>query len=375
MCIRDRNERPWGYDEAKIEKYANDIFDDIKDHEQNSESLGLIKKKLKDLKKASDKLESDPRLFYIPGNHERLCNKYSSLRQKICQVLDIPPQWHNPANFFPRTLQDIRYRVFARHGHEYDKYNYEGGDSFREVDYERVPIGDPITTELIVRLPWELKKRLEPLPWLTPQEKVALIRNFQEIDNVKPFAAIIPWLLYQVHKERRLKEIIEDTVDDVIRKFNNLNYVGLWYGRHDKWLDPFDQADRIQAVLFVLEKFKIFPTERLMSLAEKAKELFYGDDLQEASPKEFLGLDSRIRYVVYGHTHEPLVVPLRSIPSIPLEQVYLNTGTWRTRHNKATQDDSFVSWKTMTYVIFYRDDERPDREADFETWTGTLKVV
>lgn len=59
----DENERPWGYDEAKIEEYANNIFDDIKAQEQNKQSLGLITKKLKDLKKAPAKLESDPRLF------------------------------------------------------------------------------------------------------------------------------------------------------------------------------------------------------------------------------------------------------------------------------------------------------------------------
>jgi UDP-2,3-diacylglucosamine pyrophosphatase LpxH len=95
----------------------------------------------------------------------------------------------------------------------------------------------------------------------------------------------------------------------------------------------------------------------------------------DAAPREYLHLPPNIQYVVYGHTHDPLEKPLRTVPSspAPLQQVYLNTGTWRMRHWKATQDDSFISWKNMTYVIFYRDDERTGRKADFETWTGALK--
>jgi hypothetical protein len=95
--------------------------------------------------------------------------------------------------------------------------------------------------------------------------------------------------------------------------------------------------------------------------------------LREAAPDEAALLNPAIRYVVYGHTHEALVVPLRVRGT--QEQIYLNTGTWRTRYQKADRDNSFIGWKNMTYVIFYRDGERPGRRADFETWTGTLKMV
>jgi hypothetical protein len=84
--------------------------------------------------------------------------------------------------------------------------------------------------------------------------------------------------------------------------------------------------------------------------------------------------------VVYGHTHEPLVAAIRTDAALagdprPLEKVYLNTGTWRSRYYRADEDRSFISWKNMTYVIFYREDERIGRKADFETWTGTLKTL
>lgn len=371
------NERPWAAEninEAKIEEHANVIFDAVVGHPDNFASLEKIKKGVQDLQQACPGLEAEPRLYYYPGNHDRLCNKYSSLRQKVCTQLGIPKKWHNPANSFAHLHPELRYGVLARHGHEFDSYNYEGGNSYTERDYERVPIGDPITTELITRLPYELARRLEPLTWLTDEEKRKIKRNFQEIDNVRPFSAVIEWLLYQTRKDDRLKDIIEDTVDQVIRAFNDLKFVKLWYDVHDKWLDPFDKADKIQAVLFLLEKFKVFPAEKLLSLAMKASDLFTRDDLAEAAPQEiFRQMEPRYRYIVYGHTHEPLVLPMRIRES--REHIYLNTGTWRTRYQKATQDDSFISWKNLTYMVFYRSDERPGRTAEFETWTGTLKLA
>ena len=74
-----------------------------------------------------------------------------------------------------------------------------------------------------------------------------------------------------------------------------------------------DEADKIQSVLFLIEKFKIFSSEKLMPLMEKVKNRFMKDDLLEAAPKEYSHLDNRIRYVIYGHTHEPLQVPVRVV--------------------------------------------------------------
>ena len=82
----------------------------------------------------------------------------------MCDCLGIPPAWHDPADLFPHTYEDLAYGVFARHGHEYDKFNYEGGTAYTAEDYQRVPIGDPITTELVARLPYALARRLGNVP-------------------------------------------------------------------------------------------------------------------------------------------------------------------------------------------------------------------
>ena len=367
-------QRPWGQD-PKIEDHALAILNNIANRKNkekgvdNPKVLEMFRTRFQELKDRC-KLDYSPILQYIPGNHDRLANRpeYAGLRKKIKEHLGLST--HGDQLFLHFSF-DPEYGVLARHGHEFDKYNYEGGSSLTEADYKRVPIGDPITTELISRLPYELERRLagEPLP---DAEKARIVENFQEIENVRPLSAVIEWLLYQVSKANWLKEIVEDTVDAVITRFNELDFVKAWYERHDKWLDPFDEADKIQAVLYLLEKFKVFPGEKLLSLAMKAQDFFYKDDLLEAVPEEF-SFDSRLRYLVHGHTHDPLVMPIRTRASG--EQVYLNTGTWRTRYQKATRDRSFVSWKNMTYVIFYKPEEREMPIPAFETWTGTLKTV
>lgn len=358
-------DRPWGKDEAKIEQNANTIFDAI--IKENKKTFDLLKGDLKD----TFKLPVEPERVYIPGNHDRLCNKYASLRKKVRKCLGIVPLADAA---FDHTLEDIDHGVFARHGHEYDKFNYEGGISYTHDDYMRMPIGDPITTELVSKIPWALMKRRE-VKALPAQQRNALKRNFQEIDNVRPFSAITEWLLYQVKKNLSLKEVIEDVVDGVVKEFNNLEFTKQWYKHHDKWTDFWDEADQIQSVLFLLEKFKIFPSEKLIPFVERVRERFQKDDLLEAAPMEYSQLDNRIRYVVYGHTHTPLQVPLRITPVDSKEQVYLNTGTWRARHLKSKEGLSFIAWKNMTYLIFYKKEERGMDFPTFETWTGTLKTI
>jgi UDP-2,3-diacylglucosamine pyrophosphatase LpxH len=360
------NERPWGTREDKIEAHAEAIFDTI--ISRNSKTFDLLKNSLK--KEFS--LPFEPERIYIPGNHDRLCNKYPKLRDKVRKALGIAKN----ADRFDHFYQDVEYGVFARHGHEFDKFNYEGALTYSYEDYMRVPIGDPITTELVARLPWQIMNNSE-VKKLPPGEQDALKRNFQEIENVRPFSATVEWLLYQVKNNITLKEAIEDSVDEVIQAFNKLDFVKKWYDHHDKWTNLMDEADKIQAALFLLEKFKIFSSEKIMPMIDKFKELFIKDDLLEAAPEEYKHLDSRIRYIVYGHTHDPLQAPIRIVedPTGIEEHIYLNTGTWRGRYYKTKEGLGFINWKNLTYTVFYKKEERDTDFPAYETWTGTLKSI
>ena len=360
------DERPWGPKESKIKRHADVIFDKIIN--KNKATFKLLGSKLTE----KFGFHVEPERIYIPGNHDRLCNRYPNLRKKVRENLGIKSDDSNFGHFF----QDTKYGVFARHGHEYDKYNYEGGTSYGYEAYMRIPIGDPITTELVARLPWEIMRH-PVIKRLPPAQQAALKRNLQEIENVRPFAATLEWLLYQVKENLSIKEAIEDSVDKVIKAFNKLKYVKRWYNHHDKWLDFMDEADKIQSALFMLEKFKVFSSERWIPLLEKMKKRFTKDDLLEAAPAEYSHLDSRIMYVVYGHTHDPLQVPVRTImtPEGLKQHVYLNTGTWRTRYHKCREGLGFIGWKNLTYTLFYTKEERGLDFPSFATWTGALKTM
>lgn len=358
-------ERPWGSNQNRILHHSNIVLDRIL--KKNQETFGLLSGNLKN----TFDLPVEPERIYVPGNHDRLCNMFPSLRGKVCGALGAP----QPAEAFAHYFQDVEHGVFARHGHEFDKFNYEGAKSCNFQDYMRVPIGDPITTELISKLPWKImgQPKIQKLP---KAQREALERNFQEIDNVRPFSAVLQWLLYQVKQHLWLKEAIEDAVDETIQEFNKLRFVRRWYRHHDKWLEFMDEADKIQSVLFLIEHFKVFPMEKFMPQMAKVINRFAKDELRAAAQNEYKALDSRIRYVVYGHTHEPLQVPLSVSkgPDGPKAHVYLNTGTWRSRFHKTDEGLDFISWKHLTYTVFYKTGEREEDAPAFETWTGTLKT-
>lgn len=360
------SQRPWGHNESKIEGHAITIFDAIvKKNRQTFDLLGG------DLRNEFD-LPVEPERVYVPGNHDRLCNKYESLQEKVCKALGLA----NRNKPFEHYFEDVNYGVFARHGHEYDKFNYEGGIAYRYKDYMRVPIGDPITTELVAKLPWKIMQR-SVVRKLPKREQEALQRNFQDIENVRPLSAVIEWLLYQVKKNLTLKDAIEDSVDEVIKEFSKLPFVKKWYGHHDEWSDFWDEADQIQSVLFLLKNFKVFSLEKIIVFLDKVKKRFAKDDLKEGAAREYTHLDNRIRYVICGHTHVPLQAALREVgnPAGRKEHVYLNSGTWRTRYHKCSEGLGFIEWKNLSYVIFYAAEEREKDFPTYETWTGTLKNI
>jgi UDP-2,3-diacylglucosamine pyrophosphatase LpxH len=91
--------------------------------------------------------------------------------------------------------------------------------------------------------------------------------------------------------------------------------------------------------------------------------------------KESAFINHSARFVVYGHTHHYEIVPLDSIPGTPrpTNQMYMNSGTWHTFFDLAInkpEDQKFIPCQVLTYLTFYKDDERFGR--CFETWSGSF---
>ena len=85
----------------------------------------------------------------------------------------------------------------------------------------------------------------------------------------------------------------------------------------------------------------------------------------------------RAKHRVYGHTHHAETVPLDAsyADGYVLHQTYFNSGTWRRVHEQtqfAPREHEFIAADTMTYLDFFKDDQRGGRP--YETWTGALGV-
>ncbi len=272
----------------------------------------------------------------------------------------------------PHRLQLPDYGLLARHGHEWDAWNFEsyrqGGApsaQYDDADYLPTPIGDPITTELAARLPFEMKQRLAHIPDLSEDDRLHIYRRLQRVEDVRPLFAFIPWVyqeaarLQAVHggaTGTAVQAALEDSLRTVVGDFKNLEFFNAWYDKHNRWYS-LGGPKQLKAALAVLSDVTIDTVEHVALAFES---LFTGDGKEPcttgaaAEALDGLGPDG-MRYVVYGHTHDAVQLALRA------DGTYLNSGTFRQRVFRSEDKKSFVASDYITYLSFFT-----RREAD--TW-------
>lgn len=362
-------ERPWGTDVSALEGHANKIIDEIL--RQNSATFDIFQ----DLTKVCGS-PVEVEKIYIPGNHDRLCNVFTSLRNKVRASLGLPAGTAS----FQHSYDDLRhggkYGVLARHGHEFDQWNYEGTNHYTDADYAQVPIGDPITTELVAALPYTIVNHVKQMTSPLSGDLKTLEGNLQEIDNVRPISAVLHWLFYQVHENPDIRNVVNKAVQEIAENFNNLDMIKRWYKRHGT-LNPFasGSSDTLQAAIGMFKRFNVDAAETLVTVFDKifgssdTVEPGKADDALIDAAQDFLTHTSDYKYVVMGHTHNALEVPIR-VTSSGTDQVYFNTGTWRKRYTQG-RSNGFIGTKYLTYTIFYT--QKENGPQSFETWTGSLQ--
>ncbi len=108
-------------------------------------------------------------IIYVVGNHDRLCNLYPSVRNNLQKILgltmnsrtvsgDVNGEWRYLYDF-----KDETYGVYARHGHQFDAWNYGGRNDYTPEGHLQAPIGDVLTTEFAAKIPWMLASLEERL--------------------------------------------------------------------------------------------------------------------------------------------------------------------------------------------------------------------
>lgn len=347
------------------------------------------------------------RRLYLPGNHDRLFLHDAGIRAQILGALGAQGASDGGEGHHPHRIEMPRYGLLARHGHEWDPWNFElgprdplpllrGAPEFPAEAYLRAPIGDPITAELVARLPYELRRRLREHPGFSGSEALDHVyRRLQLIEDVRPLLSSLQWVFYEADRlgavldeaqAQALGEALSDTLFCLADDFLRLDFYRAWRERHDRLgLDLSDGLDLMLRAVRQLPRLDLRDVGRALSVIEplgrRLAELGAGGDpLLRGAGREALDvLGGRgQRFVVYGHTHEPAQAGLRRGHAADL---YLNSGTWRERQY-ATQDGrGFVGWQHFSYLVFYDEDERPfgappTREAPrrgpaYEWWMGT----
>jgi UDP-2,3-diacylglucosamine pyrophosphatase LpxH len=373
----DPAERPWG--ERPSPDAALTILNGI--IERHAETMSLFSGSLVE----QFGFPTEPERVYVPGNHDRLCNRYSALRQRVRESLGIVRPASDP---FEHFFIDPEHGIYARHGQEWDPYNFGGSAAFRHReyvpvpydDYMQTPIGDVIASEIVARVPALARDRLPK----ASADREVIYRNFCDLFDVRPMPAMIPWLYDQMNRHApAVREAIDRAVKQVLGDFQRIPFVQEWIREHETRLHPFDPADRLQFLVLLLKAVALTRFEAVMPLLEKAKQLCAGDNFASRAEEDFQRLDTvpewagKIRYVVYGHTHLPDQRAIDLVGPAPggMARIYLNTGTWRPYHRQTLTGRGFVRWKNLTYAIFYKPGETlADGSAAeypvFETWTG-----
>jgi len=318
--------------------------------------------------KARKRIPIPARIYYMVGNHDWYYHLKGPAFDNIRRVIIDEMGLSNAVDNFPFELSEYPelndmlagYRVYGRHGDYFDHFNFNpaaGRDSSA--------LGDAFTMEVLNRYPIAVKQHFgDKLP-------DALINSLRRLTNVRPALATPLWVSGQLKRHAgstALEAELKKVWDQICEEFLALPVVRA----QDK---PF-VIDTVDAMEIAIKIAKGTSFETLNDLVywirnkvSEGERSFAEHALDEPAFK-----NKTARYIVYGHTHHHEIISLDSDggPSEVQDQVYFNTGTWHTYFDLATRDpkqQKFIPYQTLTYITFYKDDERAGRQ--FETWSGT----
>lgn len=318
----------------------------------------------------SDSRERVPtkvRVHYMVGNHDWYYHlrgaAFDEVRKMVIDAMGLcndPGPFPYESSESPALDEMLRsYRVLARHGDYYDRFNFNP-----ELGRDRATLGDMLTMDVCNRYPVEVQRRYgDELP-------AEIINCLRRITNVRPALATPLWISGQIRRHawsKALEAELKKVWDDLCDEFLQLDAV-----REQDKAFKFDMVDALE-LLLKISKRTSFKTLNDVAIWVHNR-LREGDlSLAQHALKEPAFLNNAARFIVYGHTHQHEIIPLDldGEPPDEQEQLYINTGTWRSYYDLAIKDPTeqkFVRYQTFTYLTFYKDGERSGRS--FEAWTG-----
>ena len=360
---------------AKLGQITGAIFEENREAIQTLKSLSTDGIKLapadhrgKPNSMSLERITPQVRIHYMVGNHDWYYHlsgaDFDALRQEIIDGMGLS----NTASPFPHKLEESsalqeifeRYKIYGRHGDIFDKFNYD-----REKGRDFASLGDVLGAEVFNRYPIAVQERLgDELP-------PALVDSLRRLVNIRPALAAPLWISGQLKQHAgsdELEDELKEVWDDICDEFLQLDVV-----READKTFKFDIVDALELIVKISRRTS-FTT--INDLVVWIREKFWEEELSfaEHALHEPAFLDESARYIVYGHTHQHEIVSLDAKGDIPYpeSQVYLNSGTWYSYYDLAIQnplDQKFIPYQSLTYLTFYKDDERGGQK--FEAWSGT----
>lgn len=315
---------------------------------------------------SADRIPIKARLHYLVGNHDWFYHlpgaPYDRIRRQVVEALQLHNDAAIPFPHDPTESEELigiyrATRVFARHGDIFDKLNFE-------EQRNASSIGDAIVIELINRFPLAVADELgADLP-------DACARGLREIDNVRPLVLIPVWVNGLIRRtcSKAVAEKIKDIWDRLADEFIHLPFITkrLWTPRLFGSVAKLEWALKFSHGVSFGSLSEISDWVATKSAAHEGP--FYPNAFSEDAFTR-----GEADFIVYGHTHHHEIVPLDVPDSGTASKIYINSGTWRAVHELArlhAGQQEFAAYHVMTYLAFYKEDERGGRK--FETWSGAL---
>lgn len=308
-------------------------------------------------------------IYYMIGNHDWYYHLPGAAFDEVRQGMVTAMGLSNSTSPFPHTLEEspeLRklfqdYKVYGRHGDIYDKFNFDASKG-----RDHATLGDALGVEVFNRFPLAVQERFgDELP-------PALVDSLRRLVNIRPVLAAPLWISGQIKHyagSDALESKIKQVWDDLCEQFLQLDFV-----READKAFKFDIVDVLELVVKISKRTS-FTT--INDLTVWLRDKLGSENLSYANHalREPAFTDNSARYIVYGHTHHHEVVSLDDDGNTlnPNSQVYLNSGTWHSYYDLAIKnpfEQKFVPYQTLTYLTFFKDDEREGRQ--FEAWSGTF---
>ncbi|MEO6695289.1 MAG: hypothetical protein ABIY50_00535 [Ignavibacteria bacterium] len=387
----ERSLRPWNgildkktamnNDSSKMDLHYGNILDEIMKTKSAKSFIGM-------LNSLSKKFSSNipVKINYIIGNHDRILNTSTSLKEKINSHLS---SFTNVSvEFTNEYLNAADYSVLCRHGHEWDSTNYglelykflnNKGEFVTHFDreiYKLQTMGEAITGELMSGIIFRVKEKISDPKF---------IKNLKEINNVRPLSDAFIWLYwYGITISEKNKNILLNAFKESLEELINTDLAKLWDNtKTEIFLFKGDITDRFEQMHELIEGLNFDQINKYVEVFKFFDNLFGTpkDDLMEGAKTEFsnkLCIEKDIQYILYGHTHEERHDYFFGDKD-GKTKMYINTGTFLPYIQKTRDNKSFASAYQMTMIFIYRRDEDTDGEPNkyptMELWNGIKRKV